>query len=126
MVTKWDRAAYDNGRPLSPKVIDTLQKLLAGEDAAFAALREQIPFTRAVGECDCGCPSVGMEVDRELVSAAPSLTSPVTHCWYDDRIHDVVLFADDGYLASLELNYVSDDVPTTWPDPSLAPESRPR
>jgi hypothetical protein len=70
---------------------------------------------------------VGLEVDRHLVSAAPSRISPIASGWYVDQIHDLVLFTDNGYLDSLELNSVSDDVPTTWPDPELlAPEPRRR
>lgn len=123
----WNRTVYDSGRPLSPEVVETLQALLAGNDPVFAALREQIPFARAVSRCPCGCPSVGLEVDRISVPAAPSPTSPIASGWYDDQTHDVVLFTDDGYLSSLELNCVSDEVPMAWPDPSLLiPEPRRR
>jgi hypothetical protein len=115
----WNRAEYDGGHPLPPEVVETLKVLLAGDDPVLTALREQIPFARAVSRCPCGCPSVGLEVDRLLVPAAPSLTSPIASGWYDDQTHDLVLFTEDGYLSGLDLNYVSDDVPTKWPDPGL-------
>jgi hypothetical protein len=121
----WDRAEYDSGDALPAVVVETLQSLLAGDDPVFTVLREQIPFARAVSGCPCGCPSVGLEVDRLLVPAAPSLSSPIASGWYDDQTHDLVLFTEDGYLSSLELGYVSDDVPTKWPDPAiLEPEPR--
>jgi hypothetical protein len=123
----WNRAVYDGGRPLSREVVGTLQALLAGDDPVFTALREQIPFARAVSRCPCGCPSVGFEVDRLSVPAAPSRISPIASGWYDDQTHDVVLFTDDGYLSGLELNYVSGEIPTAWPDPAiLDPEPRRR
>jgi len=126
-MTKWNRAEYDNGRPLQPEVTDTLQTLLRGDDPVFTALREQIPFARVVSGCECGCPSAGLEVDRARVQPAPSRVSPIASGWYDDGTHDVVLFTEDGYLSSLELNYVSDDVPTSWPSPGLLdPEPRRR
>jgi hypothetical protein len=121
----WDRAEYDSGDALPAVVVETLQSLLTGDDPVFTVLREQIPFARAVSGCPRGCPLVGLEVDRLLVPAAPSLSSPIASGWYDDQTHDLVLFTEDGYLSSLELGYVSDDVPTKWPDPAiLEPEPR--
>jgi hypothetical protein len=115
----WDRTAFYAGRPLPPRVAATLEVLLVGEEPAFVALRRQIPFARGVSGCLCGCPSVGMEVDRSAVPPAPSGETGTVDGWYDDRIHDVVLFIEDGYLSSVELNSVSDDVPTDWPDPAI-------
>jgi hypothetical protein len=118
-MTSWDRAEYDNGSPVPQEVMDTLHRLLAGDHPVLVALRQQIPFARAVSGCSCGCPSVGLEVDRALIVPTPSRASPVVSGWYDDQTHDVVLFIDAGYLSSIDLNYVSDDVPTAWPDPAL-------
>ncbi|SDL65965.1 hypothetical protein SAMN05216298_4674 [Glycomyces sambucus] len=114
-----DRADYASGQPLSSEVVRTLQVFLAGDDPVCSALRAQIPFARVVGGCECGCPSVGLEVDHPLVGPAPSLASPVVLGSYDDGTHNLVLFTDDGYLSSLELGYVSDEVPTVWPDPAI-------
>ncbi|WP_133884155.1 hypothetical protein [Glycomyces sp. NRRL B-16210] len=124
-MTGQDRSAFESGHPLPTEVIATLQVLLAGADPSFTALRAQIPFARVVGGCPCGCPSVGIEVDRLAIGPAPSRSSPIASGWYGDQTHDVVLFTEDGYLSSLELNSVSDDVPTTWPAPAiLEPDTR--
>jgi hypothetical protein len=124
-MAKWDRTEYGNGQAVSAEVVETLNALLAGDDPVFTALREQIPFARAVSRCPCGCPSVGLEVDRLSVPAASSPVSPIALGWYDDQTHDLVLFTEEGCLSGLDLGYVSDDVPTRWPDPAiLEPEPR--
>ncbi|MEU6860304.1 hypothetical protein AB0B28_15715 [Glycomyces sp. NPDC046736] len=124
-MTEQGRSAFESGLPLPTEVTATLQVLLAKSDPTFSALRAQIPFARVVDGCPCGCPSVGIEVDRLAVGPAPSKSSPIASGWYDDQTHDVVLFTEDGYLSGLELNYVSDEVPTAWPDPAiLEPETR--
>ncbi|MCD0445866.1 hypothetical protein LO763_19845 [Glycomyces sp. A-F 0318] len=115
----WDRADFDRGAHVPGDVVATLEVLLAGDDPVFTALRAQIPFARVVSGCPCGCPSAGLEVDREQVPPAPARVSPIALTAYDDDIHDLVLFTEDGYLSSLELGSVSDEVPASWPDPAL-------
>ncbi|WP_405647881.1 hypothetical protein [Streptomyces sp. NBC_00019] len=104
--------------PLSPEVAATLRALLAGSDAVSGALLAQVPHTRVVGRCRCGCATVDLEVDRTVVAPAPSHDNPAVDAGYTaPHSAGVMVFAKDGYLSLLEIYSVSDEPISTWPDP---------
>ncbi|MEU7565174.1 hypothetical protein AB0A99_04025 [Streptomyces fradiae] len=104
--------------PLPADAAATLRALLAGPDPVSGALRAQIPHARVTGRCGCGCVTLDLAVDRTAVAPAPERGNPAADAWYampDDA--GVMVFADDGYLSSLELYSASGDPLTTWPEP---------
>ncbi|MEV7883104.1 hypothetical protein ACWD3I_11895 [Streptomyces sp. NPDC002817] len=104
--------------PLSPEVAATLRALLAGSDPVSGALLAQVPHTRVVGRCRCGCATVDLEVDRTAVAPAPPHDNPAADAGYTDpRSAGVMVFAKDGYLSLLEIYSASEEPISTWPDP---------
>jgi hypothetical protein len=69
-------------------------------------LREQLKSTVVVGQCDCGCPSVDLQVGTDAPAAR--LDSRLLPCELeivpasDEPPGQVILFADDGRLSYLE------------------------
>lgn len=104
-------------RPLRPVERDLLVFLLQAEFPGSTDLRSQVDHATVVSRCGCGCPSVGLSVDKE--SAPPAM-------FYDDIPVEglpveeptdpaVLLFVRDGYLDDLELMYLTDKPPPEWP-----------
>ncbi|MFD8421898.1 hypothetical protein [Streptomyces sp. NPDC059466] len=104
--------------PLSPEAAATLRALLAGSDPVSNALLAQIPHTRVVRRCGCGCATVDLEVDRTAATPAPSHDNPAVDAGYTNpHAAGVLVFTEDGYLSLLEIYSVSDEPITAWPDP---------
>ncbi|OAH13868.1 hypothetical protein [Streptomyces jeddahensis] len=104
--------------PLSLEATATLRALLAGSDPVSSALLAQIPHTRVVGRCGCGCVTVDLEVDRTAADPAPQHDNPTVDAWYDaPHSAGVMICTEDGYLSLLEIYSVSDEPITAWPDP---------
>jgi hypothetical protein len=105
-------------RPLRPEERDLLLFLLQGDDfPGREVLLSQVDHTTVVSRCGCGCPSVGLSVDR-------SSTQPAV--FYDDIPVEgvpvgeptdpaVLLFVRDGYLDDLEMMYLTEKPPSEWP-----------
>jgi hypothetical protein len=106
-------------RRLSARVREVLEFLLADADERLAPLRAQAK----TGVCDCGCPTIYLEVDKTL--AAASLGSPAVQARSREQpamaplSHvGLILFLDEGFLSALELWYVSDVPPSGFPSPT--------
>ncbi|MFZ3498448.1 hypothetical protein ACODT5_35355 [Streptomyces sp. 5.8] len=103
-------------------VAAALDVLLGPADAAHGALRRQVPHLRVSGRCSCGCGTAYFELDTDGVPAAPlpagtvvaaeaQLYDALEHC-----IGEVLAFAQNGYLAWLEVCSWSDDGTVTLTD----------
>jgi hypothetical protein len=107
-------------RPLSARERAVLDFLLAGADDRLAPLRTQAKTAIVTGMCECGCPTMYLDVDHALVPAP--LVSPAVESGtrqtaeMDPRSYvGVILFLEQGDLSSLELWYVSDVPPPEFP-----------
>jgi hypothetical protein len=112
----------DERRRLNEAERGVLAALLLPEFPGVAELRAQIPEAWVVGRCDCGCPSVDIEVPTtvapspvQTVSRLAPVEGRVTPA--AEELGDIILFVDDGYMSYLE--YVSYDDPSAPEWPSL-------
>jgi hypothetical protein len=106
-------------RPLEPDELRILTLLLAQDFAGADDLRAQLPFVRVVGRCTCGCATVDLEVGHEGSAPAVRCHSPLPS---EAQVRDmagetaggILIFLEDGWLASLEI-YAYGDPITAWP-----------
>ncbi|MCX4826254.1 hypothetical protein OG883_42155 [Streptomyces sp. NBC_01142] len=104
---------------LPADVADVLGFLLGGEDPIHVALRAHIPHLRVRDRCTCGCGTAYFDLDRNLVSPAPSGSGTVVAAEAQIVTEDgecpgeVLVFAQSGYLAWLEICSWSDDIEVT-------------
>jgi len=95
--------------------------LLSAEVPGAEALRIQAQSARAAGYCGCGCPSIGLEVDRERAQQAVLASRPAakTHNDPEDPEHTLwlILWAEDGWLSYLEIAWISEQAPQEFPSP---------
>jgi hypothetical protein len=111
----------DNPRPLTAAESVMLALLLGAEFSGVDALRVQARSAVVVGGCDCGCPSVALEVaaDAPLASGLNSRLVPaegVVSPQGEGVPGEIILFVDDGRLSYLEYVYY-DAPPKEWPAP---------
>lgn len=98
-------------------------RLLSLEFDGVQALRAQVPLARVVATCDCGCPTVDVEVDGAApVSpfSAPTRLVPIEGCVAASNTGaeasgGIILFVDDGRLSCLEYYSMADPPPSKWP-----------
>ena len=95
-------------RELLPEERATLLALLSFADFdGRDALLEQAKGVRAVGECPCGCATVGLVVDPGAPTAGQTYRPIPNEAEVLDaegeNIGGVIVFADDGYLSGLEI-----------------------
>jgi hypothetical protein len=111
----------DEPRHLTDEELTVLQALLAPEFPGVLELRAQVSDAMVVGRCDCGCPTVNLQVPG---SAPPSSVVPKNRLApYEGRVAaldgeptgDIILFVDGGYLSCLEYVYYTDNAPPAWP-----------
>jgi hypothetical protein len=110
----------EQSRPLNEPEQEMLDALLAPDFAGAAALRVQVADARVVGGCDCGCPTINIEVARSLPPAEVNrrpLTPYEGHVrpLGDEPPGEIILFVRDGYLDSLEYVWYGENPPTEWP-----------
>jgi hypothetical protein len=116
-------ASTDFPRSLSAREAEVLTFMLDLDDPRLAALRDQVPTATVVDRCHCGCATIDLSVDRSSGEAAV-LCSPVTETWAKgdptdpDRFFELILFAKDGWLTSLEIVYYGKTIPTEFPPAS--------
>jgi hypothetical protein len=109
----------DPPRPLNHDEHAILGFLLQPELDGVEQLRAQVPGAIVVGKCDCGCPTIDIEVDTNAPSSG--LAGPLSPVGArvspesDEPIGDVILFLKDGRLSSLEYVYYTDQPPDRWP-----------
>ena len=109
----------DVPRPLTGAESTVLALLLSVEFPGVDALRVQARSAVVVGGCDCGCPSIALEVPdgAPLVSGLRSRLAPaeaVVSPHGEGVPGEIILFVDDGQLSYLEYVYY-DAPPTEWP-----------
>jgi hypothetical protein len=108
-------------RRVSANERSILDTLLAPEFPGVQALRDQLDGVTVVGLCDCGCPTIDFNVPR--VSSDESLRATGTPTPYQgiassldgEPVGDIILFVDDGHLASLEYVAHAGPPPDAWP-----------
>lgn len=106
-------------RPLTAAESAVLALLLSVEFPGVDELRLQAASAAVVRRCDCGCPSVALEVPEGVPLAsglssrlvpAEGVVSPIG----DGVPGEIILFVDDGRLSYLEYVCYA-DVPKEWP-----------
>ena len=110
----------DHPRPLNDEERAVLNFLLQSEFDGVEQLRAQVAGARVVGGCDCGCPTIYMEVDAhspssgiaEKLAPVEAVVSPEAH----EIPGSIILFLKDGRLSSMEYVWY-DQPPDRWPAP---------
>jgi hypothetical protein len=94
-------------RLLSDLERSVLDALLAADFPGVEALRDQARTVQVQGRCDCGCPTIHFPSApgrHQLVAEAES-----------DEGQDVLLFAGEHGLDSLESSWTTDSPPAEFP-----------
>ena len=97
-----------------------LDLVLSSDFDGAGELREQARAAVVVGRCDCGCPSVDLQVGGRVSAArlgSRLVPSELEVLAGDEPPGQVIVFADDGRLSYLEYVFFG-DTPEVWPDPS--------
>lgn len=99
-------------RPLTSREREVLEALLATEFRGASTLRGQLESVLATPGCGCGCESIDLQVAAPGERAVGTDAMPVSATFEtpEGRSGGVLLFVDDGQLASLEV-YAYDDPP---------------
>ena len=125
-------------RPLQPAERALLDAFLAVDFDGVEALRAQVLGTTATPGCACGCGSVDLLPDPSAPRSTATSPVPVEGAVRDEADEEVgglLLFLDDGRLASLEVYSYVDPLPlppaervrwTTRPEPAPKQQSRRR
>lgn len=99
-----------------------LDFMLAVDDARIAPLRVQADHARVVSLCGCGCATINLVVERVAAPVAPGLPYAVVDAsrrrpLADDDCYDMIVFARDGWLSSLEVVWYREPI-AVLPDPA--------
>jgi hypothetical protein len=102
-------------RPLLPEERATLLALLNYADfEGRDALVEQVDSARVKWYCGCGCATVNLSVDPAVPSARktyrPIPNEAIVVDLNGENIGGVIVFADDGYLSSLEIFWYDEPI----------------
>lgn len=89
--------------------------LLSADFPGCDVLRVQAESATVVGECECGCGTIGLEVSPGLPTAGPVKPHPLEA--YGEMI-DVLLFVRNGFLVSLEIVFYQDSAERHYPMPA--------
>jgi len=94
-------------------------------DGAFPDVevyRRQADHLKVTGKCSCGCPTVDFTVDTTRATQATFHGNPLlpveAEAGEGENFVQLILFARDGWLESLELVYYSERPPRNFPSPS--------
>lgn len=96
-----------------------LEAVLRKDDPVHLALRRQVPHIRVQGRCTCGCGTAYFDLDTHAVEPAPSgpgtvVAAEVLIFTEDGECPgEVLVFAQGGYLSSLEVCTWSDGTEVT-------------
>jgi hypothetical protein len=93
---------------LTPREREILNFLLSVEMPGVEELRLQAGTAMAEGPLESCCPSISLFVDRERAPQSPIRSSPAVDALSKerapaDRVFDLLLFVDDGWLQEIEL-----------------------
>lgn len=113
--------SQDFPRPLSEREATALEFVLSVDDPRVLPLREQSQFVVVTDMCPCGCATVSLEVDRTRAKPATGLA----HLRMAIESHGpgsgespyfaFLLFLDEGWLDSLEIEYIGPVPPAEFP-----------
>ncbi|MEU7006574.1 hypothetical protein [Streptomyces sp. NPDC046332] len=106
---------------LPSDVADVLAAVLNTDDPVQAALRSQVPYLSVRERCTCGCGTAYFALAADEVE--PASTGAGTVVAAEARLvteagecpGEVLVFAQGGYLAWLEICSWSDDIEVTMP-----------
>ena len=109
----------DPPRDLTPEEQAVLALLIPVGSPEADILRQQVAEAKVVGRCNCGCPTIDLEVPASAPRAAiagplastEAQVAPLT----DEPPGQLLLFVREGRLSSLEYVYYSDRPPQEWP-----------
>ncbi|HET9846981.1 MAG TPA: hypothetical protein VFR68_00280 [Candidatus Dormibacteraeota bacterium] len=108
-------------RPLNNDERAILNLLLQPEFEGVEQLRGQADRAQVVSRCDCGCPTINIDVPEDMPSAAISgRLSPVELRVVpegSDAPGEIIIFPKDGRLSSMEYVYYTRQPPEQWPTP---------
>lgn len=112
---------FDIPRQLHSDEVDLVNFILSAQFTGVEALREQVSGLRAVGKCECGCPTIDLAADPNAIPAdglgqRVLPIEAVVRPGGDEPPGEVIIFADDGLLSGLEYVYYSEAPPAEWPD----------
>jgi hypothetical protein len=97
-------------RALTDTEHGVLALLLAQDFPGADALRAQLSSVRVSGGCECGCPTINLDVEGDVPLAVVESRTPV-NAHVDGVIGGgLIVFVDDGRLSSLEY-YSSEEAP---------------
>ncbi len=113
----------EHPRPLNEGERRILDLLLDADFHGAKELRFQVLHATVVERCDCGCPTVDLEVP-EAIPASP-VETPIRLAPVEGRvtplgaepIADIILFVDQGRMTCLEYVSYQDIPPSEWPSP---------
>jgi hypothetical protein len=118
-------------RPLTNRERATLEFVLSVDDNRAEPLRIQASAAIVESMCGCGCATINLRVDRSIGTPS-AFGSPAINAFKkglldgvsDAEPYELLLFLDDGWLASLELVWYGDKPIPDFPDISTfeAPE----
>jgi hypothetical protein len=104
-------------RPLNDEEKSVAWAILSGAEVEeLDALRAQLDAAVAVNPCECGCPSIGISVDRERARPTSYSGRPVAETPWEYGA--IMVWIDDGCLSNLEIYGWDETPPEDWPDPS--------
>jgi hypothetical protein len=94
-------------RPLDRREREILDFLLTVDTPGISELRQQTDHVLAV-PWKCGCASIDLIVDRgaapaSAVTVRPTVETTTNERNDPDRIFDLLLWVDDGYLSGVEI-----------------------
>ncbi len=119
-------------RPLTERESAVLGFMLTVDAPGVEALRAQARVAEVVGQCECGCATVYLGVDRSRAPqseireyAAIDGSTPYNED-HLDAYFELIVFVRDGWLDSLEIVFYGEEPPTEFPPPSrfLPPRTR--
>jgi hypothetical protein len=85
--------------------------------------RTQVEHAIVTGLCGCGCPTVYLEIDPVLAPRAGFHGDPLlpytARTREGDAVQQLLVFAREGWLESLELSWTTMTPPLEFPEPAL-------
>jgi hypothetical protein len=107
-------------RELTTEERSLLSFVLAKGDEAAQTYQHQVVSARVVSRCGCGCPTIGLEVDRSLIpgSTTGRVIVDLLGQTPDGGQVGLLVFADGGFLSELEI-YELDPHEKPYPLPTL-------
>ena len=106
-------------RPLTSLERTVLERILTVDFDGAEAFRKQVPGLRVIAKCDCGCPTVMFQTEsnaHERLLGAEGRYAPTEP---DGPPGEVIIFARNGELSSVEYVYYDNRPPAEFPDPDL-------